>query len=118
MKTANLKSQTCEPCEKGTPALTPVQAKGLLRQLPGWMLNGSKKEISKAFKMKDFPAAVKLINTVAKIAQQQDHHPDVHLTGYRNLEFRLFTHSIGGLSKNDFILASKIERLPKSLKRR
>ncbi len=66
--------------------------------------------------MKDFLAAVALIRRLADVAEEQDHHPDVHLTGYRRLSLVLSTHSIGGLSENDFILAAQIEALPKTLK--
>jgi 4a-hydroxytetrahydrobiopterin dehydratase len=62
--------------------------------------------------MKDFKSAVSLIDALAVVAEREDHHPDVHLTGYRRLRIELATHSIGGLSLNDFILAAKIERLP------
>jgi 4a-hydroxytetrahydrobiopterin dehydratase len=62
-------------------------------------------------------AAVKFINSVAEIAEKEDHHPDVHLTGYRNLKIDLSTHALGGLSENDFILAAKINELPIELKK-
>ena len=66
--------------------------------------------------MKDFMAVVGLVVRIARIAERENHHPDLHLTGYRRLKIELSTHSIGGLSENDFILASKIDRLPKRLK--
>ena len=66
--------------------------------------------------MKDFMAAIALINSIAEIAEKEDHHPDLHLTGYRNLRIELSTHSIGGLCENDFILAAKINELPKQIK--
>jgi len=49
---------------------------------------------------------------VAELAEAEDHHPDLHLTGYRNLAIELSTHAIGGLSRNDFIVAAKIAELP------
>jgi len=65
--------------------------------------------------MRDFMAAVKFIGCVAKLAEKEDHHPDIHLTSYRKLKIDLSTHAIGGLSENDFILAAKIDKLPESL---
>ena len=62
-------------------------------------------------------AAVRLIDRIAGIAEAEDHHPDLRLTSYRKLEVALATHAIGGLSENDFILAAKIEELPKELKK-
>ncbi len=66
--------------------------------------------------MKDFLAAVKCIQAIAKVAEAEDHHPDLHVTGYRKLRIELSTHAINGLSENDFILAAKIENIPKKLK--
>jgi 4a-hydroxytetrahydrobiopterin dehydratase len=66
--------------------------------------------------MKDFRAAVALIDKLLPVAQTGDHHPDLHLTDYRKLRIVLSTHEIGGLSSNDFIMAAKIEALPKKLK--
>ena len=65
--------------------------------------------------MKNFAAAVEFITDITDIAEAENHHPDLHLTGYRNLAIELWTHAIGGLSENDFILAAKIDALPKSL---
>ena len=66
--------------------------------------------------MQDFVSAVELIDEIAKVAEAQDHHPDLYLTGYRRLRVELSTHSIGGLSEKDFILADKIQQLPKKIK--
>ena len=92
------------------------EAQTLLQQLPGWFLSADGKEIRREWLMKDFMAAVRFIQAIAEEAEREDHHPDLHLTGYRKLMVALSTHSIGGLSKNDFILAAKIEDLPKDLK--
>ena len=66
--------------------------------------------------MKDFSEAIALIKAILPVAQAEDHHPDLHLTGYRKLQIVLSTHEVVGLSDNDFILAAKIEALPKALK--
>lgn len=88
----------------------------LLKIVPAWRLATDSKSISREFLMKDFMAAVQLIDAVATEAEAADHHPDVHLTGYRHLSFVLSTHSEGGLSEKDFALAAKIDALPKQLK--
>ena len=119
MKRNNLEElarKKCVPCEAGAPALTRMQAKNYLAALPDWKLGAGAKSIRRDYLMKDFMAAVDFIRRVAKAAERADHHPDLHLIGYRRLAVELSTHSIGGLSENDFILAAKIEKLPKSLK--
>jgi 4a-hydroxytetrahydrobiopterin dehydratase len=51
------------------------------------------------------------LNRVAEIAEDEQHHPDLHLTGYRHVRIEITTHAIGGLSENDFILAAKIDEI-------
>ena len=104
----------CRPCSGGTPRLSLSQAKIGVKKLDGWQL--SKNTLDRDYVMKDFMAAIQLIGRIAKIAEKENHHPDLFLSSYRKLKVSLSTHSIGGLSENDFILAAKIDRLPKSLK--
>jgi 4a-hydroxytetrahydrobiopterin dehydratase len=85
-------------------------AQTLLQDVKGWELVDGK-AIRKTVKCKDFLDAVSLIQKIAPIAEAEDHHPDLHLTGYRKLAIELSTHAIGGLSENDFILAAKIDQL-------
>lgn len=82
-----------------------------------WSLASGGKSIRAGYLMKDFTSAVELIGRIAELAQRHDHHPDLHLTGYRRLEVELTTHSAGGLTDKDFALAAAIEALPKALKR-
>lgn len=105
-----LAGRKCKPCEGGVEPLPIAAAKKLLEDLQGWELVDGK-SIRKAFKCKDFLGAVRLIQTIAPIAEAENHHPDFHLTNYRKLTIELSTHAIGGLSENDFILAAKIDRL-------
>ena len=74
------------------------------------------KSIEREFSTKNFTAAVDFINKIAVIAEGEDHHPDVHLTGYRKLKIILSTHALGGLTENDFIVAAKINEAPVALK--
>src|SRR5262245_58489135 len=92
------------------------KARRSLRNLPDWKLSADKKSIYTHYRMKDFMAAVHLISRMARLAEKRDHHPDIHLTGYRKLKIELSTHVLGGLSKKDFMLASQIDKLPKKLK--
>ena len=112
-----LTKKKCVPCEGGVPKLSKSQSLKYLKELSGgWMLMSQGNAIRAEYRMKDFQAAIDFINRVGKVAEREGHHPDFHLTGYRKLAIELSTHAIGGLSENDFILAAKIDRLPKHLK--
>ena len=111
-----LARKKCVPCEGGVPLLPREKALQYLEGLEGWRLGDNGKSIRRELLMKDFVAAVDLIVRVKDAAEALDHHPDLHLTGYRRLVIELSTHAIGGLSENDFILAARIEKLPKALK--
>ena len=110
MITPPLTSRKCKPCEGRTQPLPLSAAQALLRDVQGWELVEAR-AIRKTIKCKDFLGAVSLIQKIAPIAEAEDHHPDLHLTGYRKLTIELSTHAIGGLSENDFILAAKIDQL-------
>ena len=107
----------CKPCEGGVAPLAAEQVRELLQELPQWKLCAAGKGIRREWKMKDFAAALDFFNRVARIAETEDHHPDLHLTGYRNVAIELSTHALGGLSENDFILAAKIDQVPAELKK-
>ena len=105
-----LAGRKCRPCEGGVEPLPLSAAQALLADLQGWQVVEGK-AIRKTVTCKDFLGAVALIQRIAPIAEADDHHPDLHLTGYRRLTIELSTHAIGGLSENDFILAAKIDQL-------
>jgi len=105
-----LPEEHCRPIPKGTPALPPAQAKELARQVPAWRLEGER--LARGMEFKDFGAALAFVNAVGKLAEAESHHPDLHLTGYKRLRIETSTHSVGGLSRNDFVLAAKVDRLP------
>ena len=105
-----LTQRKCKPCEGGTEPLPLGAAQALMADVKGWELIDGKL-LRKQVKFKDFLEAVALIQKIAPIAEADDHHPDLHLTGYRRLTIELSTHAIGGLSENDFILAAKIDQL-------
>jgi 4a-hydroxytetrahydrobiopterin dehydratase len=105
-----LTQRKCAPCEGGTSPLPLSAAHVLLKDLRGWELVDGKR-LRKQLTCKHFLDAVQRIQRIAPIAEAEDHHPDLHLTGYRTLTIELSTHAIGGLSENDFILAAKIDQL-------
>ncbi len=111
-----LTNKKCVPCRSGVTPLVRKEALFLLKYLKGWTLSPGAKAIRAEYLMKDFMAAVQFINRLAKLAEAENHHPDIHLSGYRRLIVEISTHAIHGLSENDFILAAKIGVLPKSLK--
>ena len=92
------------------------EARTRLRGLQSWALVNGGKAIRRDFLLMDFVAAVDLIRRIAVRAQSADHHPDLHLTGYRKLKVVLTTHDAGGLTHKDFRLAAEIEALPKKLR--
>ena len=111
-----LLARKCVPCEGGVPKLTPAEADAQLAKLPGWTIVHTGERIRREWVVKNFMAAVRFFNSVADIAEAEGHHPDLHLVGYRNVAIEIWTHAIGGLSENDFILAAKIDQLPIELK--
>jgi 4a-hydroxytetrahydrobiopterin dehydratase len=106
----------CKPCEGGVEPCTLDDANRQLTKLPGWYLTHDGQRIRRDWVVKNFMAGMRFFNGVAEIAEQDGHHPDLHLAGYRNVSIELWTHAIGGLSENDFILAAKIDRVPIELK--
>jgi 4a-hydroxytetrahydrobiopterin dehydratase len=111
-----LVAKKCAPCEGGVPPSTPEEARKQLEKLPGWRLTQDGQRIRKEWLAKNFMAAIDFFNRVAEVAESEGHHPDLHLESYRKVAIELWTHAIGGLSENDFILAAKIDRLPIKLK--
>lgn len=113
----DLTHKRCVPCEGGAQPLSAEQVKQYLLAVPHWKLSEDAKRIHREWRVHDFMAALEFFNRIAKIAEEEDHHPDLHLTGYRNVSVELSTHALGGLSENDFILAAKIDKLPVELKK-
>jgi 4a-hydroxytetrahydrobiopterin dehydratase len=112
-----LTQKKCVPCEGGVPKYSLEEAKSQLTKLSGWRLTHDGQRIRKDWVTKNFMAGIEFFNAVARVAEDDGHHPDLHLEGYRNLWIELYTHAIGGLSENDFILAAKIDKLPVNLKK-
>ena len=106
-----LADQRCEVCTPDTPTLSPAQAQELLRELAGWtVVEGDRPAITRKFRFKGFMPGVELVDAIARVAEEEGHHPDLLLT-YGSLTVWLTTHAAGGLTRNDFVLAAKIDRI-------
>jgi 4a-hydroxytetrahydrobiopterin dehydratase len=105
-----LRHERCVP-RKGSEHLTPrTQIDELLALLPGWSLAEDGKSIVKDYAFKNFYRTMAFVNAIAWIANDQDHHPDMEV-GYGHCKVRYNTHDVGGLSRNDFICAARVEGL-------
>lgn len=113
---AELVQKKCLPCEGGVPKYTEAQAEAQIKQLSQWRLTHNGMRIRRDWIVKNFIAAMQFFQQVANVAEADGHHPDLHLEGYRKVWIEIWTHAIGGLSENDFILAAKIDQLPIELK--
>lgn len=106
----DLTKQKCVPCEGGVNPMKPAEVRTYLSYLTSdWSVDEDKK-IEKDFNFKNFKEAMKFVNKVAEIAEEEGHHPDIEIS-YNKVEIELWTHAIKGLSVNDFIVARKIEEV-------
>ncbi len=103
MSLSELASKSCVPC-KGTAPISPQEAGSNLTPLPGWKLTDSR--IEKEFRFKSYLAALDFAYEVGKLAEEQNHHPDITIE-WRRVKLVFTTHVINGLSMNDFIMAAK-----------
>ncbi|HEV3165990.1 MAG TPA: 4a-hydroxytetrahydrobiopterin dehydratase [Isosphaeraceae bacterium] len=111
-----LAERHCVDCKPGTPTLGQAEVDRLLPQLDGWAVEQAfdgHQLLTRTFKFKGFMPGVRLVDRIAEIAEQEAHHPDLHLS-YGRLVVELWTHAAGGLTENDFVLAAKIDRIPPS----
>ncbi|MGN6367927.1 MAG: 4a-hydroxytetrahydrobiopterin dehydratase [Phycisphaerae bacterium] len=109
---ARLCERKCQPLPPGAPALTDAQINLLLPEVPNWSIVNN--VLHRTFKFKNYYEALAFVNATAFISHREDHHPDIDL-GYNKVTMRYSTHSVGGLSENDFICAAKINQLLPSL---
>ena len=103
--------QTCRPCEGGVDPIPADAAAAHTAGLDDWTINETGTAIGRTINTGDFRTALDRIASIGELAEREQHHPDLHLTGYRHLAIELTTHAIGGLSDNDFIVAAKIDRI-------
>src|SRR5262245_14609429 len=91
------------------PALDLAAARERHALVPEWTLEFPR--LRREFRLADFRAALAWTNRVGMLAEEEQHHPDIHITGWNHVELVLWTHAAGGLSDNDFVLARKIDEL-------
>ena len=106
---STLKTKRCVPCEGGVAKYSLEEATTQVAALSAWRLTEDGTRIRRDWQLKSFRDGIRLINTIGALAEREQHHPDLHLEGYRKVRVEIFTHAIGGLSENDFILAAKID---------
>ena len=110
MVSDNLFVKSCVPCRGGVAPLTEAEAQELQRQTPLWKFEEKATRLKREFEFADFVAAMRFVNRVAELAEAEGHHPDIAIH-WNKVELTLWTHKIGGLHENDFILAAKIDHL-------
>ncbi|ACO67667.1 hypothetical protein MICPUN_64545 [Micromonas commoda] len=98
-------------CSRDTPKLTAEEVQIRLKAVPTWTLDPSGAAISRSFTAKNWQCAVDFVNALSAVAEEEGHHPDVHLTNYRDVRVTASTHAIGGLSLHDFVLAAKLDTI-------
>ncbi|MDQ6779860.1 MAG: 4a-hydroxytetrahydrobiopterin dehydratase [Candidatus Eremiobacteraeota bacterium] len=104
-----LAEKTCIPCRGGVPGLAQEACDALLTQLQGWQLV-EHHHLRKEYRFADFRQALAFVDRVGALAEEQRHHPDVHLS-YGKVVVEIWTHKIDGLTESDFILAAKCDRV-------
>ncbi len=105
-----LNEKKCVPCEGGIPKLTRDQVDTYYKELnKDWEIIHDSK-IKRIFYFVNFVQTMDFVNRLAKIAEEEGHHPDLHIS-YGKCVVELWTHAINGLSENDFIVAAKIDKL-------
>ena len=96
---------------RDTPKLTPDEIQTRLKAVPTWTLDPQGVAISRKFTAKNWQCALDFVNQLSIVAEEEGHHPDVHLTNWRDVEVVASTHAIGGLSLHDFVLAAKLDTI-------
>lgn len=105
-----LAEKECEPCHGGVPPLEGEEITSLLDELPAGWSAVDEHHLEKTFEFEDFVSALAFVNRVGELAEDQGHHPDLHLS-WGEVGVKIWTHAIDGLSENDFVLAARIERI-------
>ncbi|KAM3216964.1 pterin-4-alpha-carbinolamine dehydratase 2, mitochondrial-like [Capsicum annuum] len=111
---AVLSTKKCVPCNtKDLRTLTEEAANQLMPQVSGWDLvnDGGTLKLHRSWKVKTFTKGLEFFQEVANVAEAEGHHPDLHLVGWNNVKIDIWTHSVSGLTENDFILAAKVNGL-------
>ena len=109
---SDLSEIKCVPCRGGEPKLKKDEIKKYLQQIDDeWKVQSDPDKIERTLKFDDFESSIAFVNEVAALAEEEGHHPNLYVHDYNKLKIEVWTHKIKGLHQNDFILASKIDRL-------
>jgi 4a-hydroxytetrahydrobiopterin dehydratase len=103
-----LVKKRCKPCEGGVAPYSAAQARDMLKELKGWILEDGR--LVKLYPFRNYFETMAFVNGLAWISHREDHHPDLRV-GYNQCRVEYSTHAIGGLSENDFICAAKADAL-------
>jgi 4a-hydroxytetrahydrobiopterin dehydratase len=112
----DLLAKRCQACEGGIPALSADQIAALLPSVSGWSVSEDGKKLRRRWRARNFVAVLEFFQRVGALAEEEGHHPDLHLTRYREATIEISTHAVDALTENDFILAAKINQIPVELK--
>jgi len=108
MTVCELNEKRCAPCEGGVDKLTTQQIEQFMPEIPEWSLKDD--ILVRSYKFDDFIQALEFTNRVGALSEEEAHHPEIVLA-WGQVDLRIWTHAIDGLSENDFILAAKVDRL-------
>ena len=106
---SELAQRACVPCRGGVPPLGAEKVEALLRELDDWTVE-QEYHLTRTFKFRDFAEALAFVNRVGAIAEQENHHPDLHLA-WGKVTVEIWTHKIKGLTESDFIFAAKCDAI-------
>ena len=112
---SELAKKHCVPCRGGVPPLAGEALAALQQSLPSWKAI-EEHHLEKSFLFPDFAKALAFVMRIGAVAEEEGHHPDLGLS-WGKVDVKIYTHKIGGLTENDFILAAKIDQLPVALKK-
>jgi len=110
---SGLAARHCVPCRKGAPPLRGEAQDELLAELGGGWRVVDGHHLEKEYRFEDFRSALDFVNRLGEVAERESHHPDIHLAWGR-VRLEIFTHTVGGLSESDFVLAAKADALEES----
>ena len=107
-----LKEQDCEPCRKGAPLASTAETTEFMRQLPDWRIDviDGIRRLTRSYRFKNFREALDFTDRIGELAEREGHHPSI-LTEWGNVTLSWWTHKIGGLHRNDFVMAAKSDQL-------
>jgi 4a-hydroxytetrahydrobiopterin dehydratase len=108
--TETLVEKTCTPCRGGIPPLTRDEAQHFQVQAPNWELGDNAHRIERTFRFRNFREALTFVQEIGELAEAEHHHPNISF-GWGNAMVSLQTKKIKGLHENDFIMATKIDRI-------